>query len=139
MERPKEFMQERRKVTVNGNELTAHMAAVLGHQLVVEGVDTNRAETVSLGVMEEMRSQYAGQNVYFPNNTKAKNSVRDMEIYERHARNELTIPEIVKEYGISIQWAYHILRTGAATRRKQREADREAQRAGEHERWKREN
>ena len=44
MERPKEFMQERRKVTVNGNELTAHMAAVLGHQLVVEGVDTNRAE-----------------------------------------------------------------------------------------------
>lgn len=139
MERPKEFMQERRKVTVNGNELTAHLAAVLGHQLVGDGLDTKRAEAISLDVMEEVRNQYAGQSVYFPHNTQAKTSERDMEIYERHARNELSIPEIVHEYGISVQWAYHILRTVAIKLRKQREAERQEERGKEHARWKREN
>ncbi len=139
MERPKEFWQDRRKITINGNELTAHLAAVLGHQLMGDGIDTKRAEDISLNVMEEIRNQYAGQNVYFPQNTKAKTSERDLEIYERHARNELTIPQIVHEYGISIQWAYHILRTVRIKLREQRDAEIEAQRAAEHERWKREN
>jgi Mor family transcriptional regulator len=139
MERPKEFMGERRNVTVNGNELTAHLAAVLSHQLERDGIATKRAESISLDVMEEVRKQYAGQNVYFPHNTKAKTSERDLEIYERHARNELTIPQIVHTYGISIQWAYHILRTVPAKLRKQREDERQAERAKDHERWKREN
>lgn len=123
MERQKEFWQDRRKVTVNGNELTAHLAAVLGHQLMGYGIDTKRAEDISLNVMEEIRNQYAGQNVYFPQNTKAKTSERDLEIYERHARNELTISQIVHEYGISIQWVYHILRTVRIKLREQRDAE----------------
>lgn len=139
MERPKEFWQDRRRITINGNELTAHLAAVLGHQLMGEGIDTKRAEDISLNVMEEIRNQYAGQNVYFPQNAKAKTSERDLEIYERYARNELTIAQIVHEYGISIQWAYHILRTVRIKLREQRDAEIEAQRAAEHERWKREN
>lgn len=139
MERPKEFQQDRRKITINGNELTAHLAAVLGHQLVGDGIDAKRAESISLDVMEEIRNQYAGQNVYFPHNTKAKTSERDLEIYERHARNELTIPQIVHEYGISVQWAYHILRAVRIKLREQRDAEIEAQRNAEHERWKREN
>lgn len=139
MERPQEFTREGRKVSVNGNELTAHLATVLGHQLVGQGIEAKRAEAISLDVMEEVRNQYAGQSVYFPHNTQAKTSARDMEIYERHARNELSIPQIVHEYGISFQWAYHILRTVAIKLRKQREAERQAERDKEQERWKREN
>lgn len=139
MGRPQEFTREGRKVSVNGNELTAHLAAVLGHQLMGQGIDTKRAETIAMDVMEEVRSQYAGQNVYFPRGTKVEIFERDLEIYERHARNELTISQIVQEYGISVQWAYHILRNVPAKLRQQREAERQAQRTVEHERWKREN
>lgn len=139
MERPQEFTREGRKVSVNGNELTAHMAAVLGHQLVGQGIDAKRADTIAMDVMEEVRNQYAGQSVYFPRDQKVKIFERDMEIYERHARNELTIQQIVQEYSISLQWAYHILRTVPAKLRKQREAERQAERDKEHARWKREN
>lgn len=137
--RPAEFTNNGRKVTVSGVELTSHLAAVLSAQLIKRGVDAKNSEEISLHVMDEVRNQYGGQNVYFPRDVRLKISERDMEIYERYTRNELSMAEIVQEYGISLQWAYAIVRTVRDKLKKLREAEREAERAKEQQRWKREN
>lgn len=137
--RPAEFTNNGRKVTVSGVELTSHLAAVLSAQLIKRGVDAKNSEEITLHVMDEVRNQYGGQNVYFPRDFRLKVSERDMEIYERYTRNELSMAEIVQEYGISLQWAYAIVRTVRDKLKKMREAEREAEKTKEHERWKREN
>ena len=49
------------------------------------------------------------------------------------------MPEIAQKYEISLQWAYHIIRTVRVKRKAERDAARQVERATEHERWKREN
>lgn len=137
--RPAEFTKNGRKATISGVELISHLAAVLSALLIKRGFDAKNSEEITLHVMDEVRHQYGGQNVYFPRDLRLKVSQRDMEIYERYTRNELSMAEIVQEYGISLQWAYAIVRTVRDKLKEMREAEREAKKTKECERWKREN
>ncbi len=138
--RPKEFAERGgRRTTIGGTEMAASMAAVLGNCLRKHGLETARADEIALEVLHEMHAEYGGQNLYFPREKKEKLSARDEEIYDRFTSNELSVPEIAQQYGISLQWAYHIIRTVRGKRKVEREAERQAERAKEHERWKREN
>ncbi|MDP3848103.1 MAG: Mor transcription activator family protein [Pseudomonas sp.] len=127
-----------RSGAVKGSELAASMAAVIGDRLRKCGVDEHRADRIALEVLDEVRSQYGGQNVYFARDTQSKSSARDNEIFDRFDRNELTIPGIVEQYGISLQWAYQIIRKIRAARREEREAIAAKARELSQERWKRE-
>lgn len=138
--RPKEFTEGRkRNATVSGSEVAASLAATLGQCLRKHGIAENDSDVIALDVLQEVRRTYGGQNLYFPREQKEKISERDAEIYERFTNNELSVPEIAQEYGISLQWAYHIIRTVRAKRKEGREAERQAERDKEHARWKREN
>lgn len=137
--RPPEFTQNRRKSGICGSEIAASMAAVLGMQLRKHGIAESNADEIAVSVLDEVRIQYGGQNVYFPREQKERISDRDDEIYDRFSRNEISIPNIAQEYGISLQWAYHIIRAVRAKRKAEREAERAAEKLAEHKRWKAEN
>lgn len=133
--RPTEFTNSGRRAGIGGAELTAHLAAVLADRLIKHGLGVKDSEEIVLGVMDEVRRHYGGQNVYFPRDALVKTTERDMQIYERYSRNELSMGEIAQQYDISLQWAYAIVRTVRDKPRKEREAER----AKEVQRWKQEN
>ncbi len=135
--RPSEFTQARR-VSVTGTELAASMAAVIGDRLRKNGVGMQQADEIALDVMDEVRSQYGGQNVYFAREDKTKNTERADEIYDRFMSNELGVPELAQVYGYSVQWIYHVIRTVRARRRAEREAEAAGKRTADQQRWKRE-
>lgn len=137
--RPAEFTNSGRRVCINGAEVTAHLSAVLVDKLIKRGLEVRDAEEIGLNVMDEVRRQYGGQNIYFPRDAKLKLSERDMQIFERYDRRELSIPDIVQQYGISIQWAYAIVRTVRDKLKKQRDAEQQDQRNKKMQRWSREN
>ncbi|MCG9057581.1 hypothetical protein LH452_01250 [Laribacter hongkongensis] len=138
--RPKEFREGRKRLaTVTGTEVAASLAATLGQCLRNHGIADEASDAIALDVLQEVHRTYGGQNLYFPREQKANISERDAEIYERFSNNELSVPDIAQEYGFSLQWAYHIIRTVRAKLKEEREAERQAQRDKEHDRWKREN
>ena len=122
-----------------GDEFSAYLAAWVGGHLIKQGIETRQAENSALEMLSEMRLYFGGQNIYFPRGTRSARNERNLEIYNRHLRNEATIPELAQEYGHSIQWIYRILNSVREQKRRDSEAFHEATRAQAHERWKREN
>lgn len=139
MTRPPEFTKNSRKTCIGGSEVAASMAVVIGTSLRKRGLSESDIDEISLSVLEEVRTQYGGQNVYFPQEKKEIISDRDTEIYERFSRNELSVADLAREYGMSLQWTYHIIRAVRAKRKAEREAERAAEKLAEHNRWKAEN
>lgn len=121
-----------------GTELAASMAAVLSGCLLKYGFQGRQAEEISLFVLDEVRRVYGGQNVYFAREDRLKGAERNAEIYERWQRNELSVDDIAREYGFSLQWAYRVIRQERERRRAEREAEAAAKREADHERWLRE-
>ncbi len=134
--RPSEFKAQR--VTVTGTELASSMAAVIGECLRKGGVGGQQSDEIALDVLEEVRRNYGGQHVYFAREDKVKNSERADEIYERFMSNEMSVPDLAQEYGYSLAWIYHIIRTVRAKRRAEREAAYGEVRARDKQRWQRE-
>ncbi|WP_405118699.1 Mor transcription activator family protein [Pseudomonas leptonychotis] len=123
---------------ITGTELAASMAAVIGGCLLKHGIQEREAEEISLFVLDEVRREYSGQNIYFAREDKLKGSERNAEIYDRWQCNELSIHEIARDYGFSLQWAYRIIRLERERRRAEREAESAAGRERSQERWLRE-
>ncbi|MQU03975.1 hypothetical protein GHO34_27240 [Pseudomonas sp. FSL R10-2245] len=83
----------------------------------------------------EIRFQYSGQNVYFASEEKAKKAEIHERMFDRYDSGELSVQEVSQEYGCSLQWAYHIIRTVRTRRREERSEQYER----DQERWEREN
>ncbi|MBM96595.1 MAG: hypothetical protein CMI09_12220 [Oceanospirillaceae bacterium] len=109
MQRPPEFKQPH-KTNIDGDELTSCVAFALADELKAHGIQQLNADTIALNIMDEVRRLFGGCAVYFKIKAAARRSERNQEIYQRFARNELSIPEISEQYGISFQWAYSIIR-----------------------------
>lgn len=125
MERPKEFASGKALLaTIGGCEFTANLAVAVSDALIKKKIDSACAQDVAMDVMEQLRHFYGGQTVYFRRGVRPNLMDRDFEIYERHASNELSVQDITREYGISLQWVYHILRTVPVKLRKAREKQR---------------
>ena len=127
-----------RELKSKGPELLAHLGAVLANQLGKEGLPEDRASAISLNVMDVMKVEFGGQNVYFPMGFHVNSEEKAEEIFEKFMAGT-SIPDLVREYGHSLQWVYKLISQVRAKRRAEREAEREAAKAKEHERWKREN
>jgi len=135
--RPNEFAGER-KSTLSGTELAASMAAVMGDLLRKRGIGEHQADEIALELLDEVRLQYGGQNIYFAREDKTKKAEIHDAMFDRFHRNEITVPDMARELGISLQWAYHILRTVRLKRRAERAEQDAATRERSQERWKRE-
>lgn len=135
--RPNEFSKSANGL-IKGTELAASMAVVIGECLRKSGVAGPEADEIALAVLEEVRSQYGGQNIYFAKEVKSRADARNEEIFKRFQSNELSIPEIAIEYGISMQWAYTLICRARAKVRREREKTQEKSRERSMQRWQRE-
>ena len=95
----------------------------------------NAADEIALEALGEIRFQYSGQNVYFASEEKAKKAEIHERMFDRYDSGELSVQEVSQEYGCSLQWAYHIIRTVRTRRREERSEQYER----DQERWEREN
>lgn len=135
--RPNEFSKNANG-SIKGTELAASMAVVIGERLRKSGVAHSEADEIALAVLDEVRSQYGGQNIYFAKEDKSLADARNEEILKRFQSNELSVPEIAIAYGISMQWAYNIIRRGRAQQRLEREKNQQMSRTRSKQRWKNE-
>ncbi|KWV66751.1 MULTISPECIES: Mor transcription activator family protein [Pseudomonas] len=132
--RTNEFAQHRRAL-LTGTELSASLAAVIGDLLRKRGISDSQADEIALEALGEIRFQYSGQNVYFASEEKAKKAEIHERMFDRYDSGELSVQEVSQEYGCSLQWAYHIIRTVRTRRREERSEQYER----DQERWEREN
>ena len=132
--RANEFAPNRRAL-LTGTELSASLAAVIGALLRKQGIADHQADEIALEALGEIRFQYAGQNVYFASEEKAKKAEIHERMFDRYDSGELSVQEVSQEYGCSLQWAYHIIRTVRTRRREERSEQYER----DQERWEREN
>jgi len=108
--RPAEFRTDSEpSIMVTGHELVASLAAALYMGLDAQGSPVKNAVKLILALMQEINHAWVNVHGYFPLGKKEKKWTRDQEIYSRFMRNEITVPGIVQEYGVSLQWAYRII------------------------------
>lgn len=121
-----------------GPEVLAHLGAVLADRLEKEGVSSAKASEIALNIMGDLRVEFGGQNIYFPQGKNEKVEAKAAELFDKFSAGT-SIEELAFEYQHSIQWIYKLIADERAKRKAERDEAREAQRAKEHERWKREN
>ena len=125
-------------VRKKGSELLAHFSAVMTDQLKHEGVEPRKAEEIAVRLMEHMRKEFGGQNVYFTKEACKEIEAKAAAIYDKWQAGT-PIEELAHEYDHSIQWIYRLIADERARRRAERDAEATSRRAAEHARWKREN
>ena len=138
--RPNEFAQECKGTTVKGSEVAASMVATVSHRLREHGIAEQLADTIALEVFDDVQRSFGGQLLYFALGTKAKASAIHEELYDEYLADKLTIADLAKKYGRSLQWAYKTIGKVRISRRnaKAKETERSVVHQRDVERWKRE-
>jgi Mor family transcriptional regulator len=119
-------------------ELLAFMADVLTDMVKRCGIEERKASEVAVETMLRMRTEFGGQQLYFPQGVMQRTEEKADEIYDKFMKGS-SIDELASEYGHSIHWIYSLIADARYREKAQREAERKAELAKEHERWKREN
>lgn len=102
-------------------ELLADLAQHVEHQLCERGVAAQHAKECGFAAAEHIRKHWAGMQIYIPFGRGRQISERDEEIWRKfngHNHNEL-----VREYELSLQTIYHILKEVGAAKRAQSQPD----------------
>jgi Mor family transcriptional regulator len=100
-------MRQKRK---QGEDLLADLAAKIKASLTeLAELDPNLSDHISNEVVNQMSDHWGGSLVYFPQGMSRKISARDLAIWEKF--NGTNHPELAREYHISLQWVYRIVKT----------------------------
>lgn len=86
-------------------DMIQHVSVALA-ELV--NMDESQAKQVAREIADRMATHWGGQIIYFPKGLSYKLSHRDREIYERFNGNNHS--DLVREYGVSLQWIYKIIK-----------------------------
>ena len=93
-----------------GPELLVDLANTVAVAMVeLLELDKERAEHVGNEVANRMTVHWGGQLIYFPIGTAIKLSARDMAIYNKF--NGQNHSDLAREFGVSLQWIYRIVKT----------------------------
>ncbi|MCU1717439.1 Mor transcription activator family protein [Pseudomonas sp. 5P_3.1_Bac2] len=86
-------------------DLTQHVAHALAE---LTALDASHAEQVASAVAERMAAHWGGQNIYFPMGLSIRLSRRDRQVYDKF--NGHNQSELAREFGVSLQWVYKIIK-----------------------------
>jgi Mor family transcriptional regulator len=86
-------------------DLAEHIADALAE---MAPVDQPRAAQIGREIAERMAGVWGGQNIYFPMGMSMRLSQRDRQIYDKFTGANHS--ELAREYGVSIQWIYKIVK-----------------------------
>ncbi|KWC40824.1 hypothetical protein WL51_06970 [Burkholderia ubonensis] len=110
-----------------GPEVLAHMADILTTQLAKDGIAERRANEIALDVIDVMRFEFGGQNIYFPFGQQNSDEKAE-ELYTKFMEGS-TVQELTVEYGHSIQWVYKLIALARGNRKRERDQQRAQDRA----------
>ena len=126
------------RASIKSCELLAFMAEVLTDMVKRCGIEGQKASEVAVETMLRLRTEFGGQQLYFPQGAMQRNDEKADAIYDKFMKGS-SVEELAAEFGHSIQWIYSLIADARSRKKAQREAEREAELAKEQERWKREN
>jgi Mor family transcriptional regulator len=93
-----------------GTELLDDLAATVAHLLVERlGIDRDTAAAVGDQTAVTLSEKWGGGQVYIPAGRIAKAMAMHDALYARHKRG-VPVEQLRREFGISLQWAYAIVR-----------------------------
>jgi Mor family transcriptional regulator len=72
------------------------------------GLEKEKAEQIGREIAERMASHWGGQNIYFPMGLTMHLSQRDQEVYEAFTGDNHG--DLARQFGVSVQWVYRILK-----------------------------
>lgn len=107
--------------TDNYPPILADLRATVAASLIQDGIDAARAEQYAHAAAERIRNEWGGSMPYIPKGMEYELSLRDKEIWDKftgHNRDQL-----IKEYDISLQWFYKIIKYQRAADIKRRQND----------------
>lgn len=105
-----------------GAELLVDLAEQIAVALRELGsLDKDKAEQLGREIAERMASHWGGQNIYFPMGQSYNLSQRDRQIFDEF--NGANHSELVKRYGVSLQWIYKIVKAVRREEMARRQAD----------------
>ena len=107
--------------------MLAYFAEVLAHRLKLAGIEPRRASEIALAVMEHMKFEFGGQNIYFPKGVQEKVADKAEQIHDAFMAGT-SIEDLAHQFGHSVQWIYRLIADERARRKAEREAQREATR-----------
>lgn len=99
-------------------DLAQHTAVALTELL---GIDPAQAEQAGREIADRMAGHWGGQNIYFPMGLSYKLSQRDQQIYD--AFNGTNHSELARQYGVSLQWIYKIVKAVRTMETARRQGD----------------
>ncbi|MBR0573700.1 MULTISPECIES: Mor transcription activator family protein [Pasteurellaceae] len=78
--------------------------------VAVQSLDLSKenAEQLGIDIAQAMAKEWGGSMLYIPINLVFNLSQRDLEIWEKF--NGFNHAELAREFGISKQWVYHIIK-----------------------------
>lgn len=99
------------KETRLGVELLDNLAAITAQILVDKlGLDRDTAAAIGDQAAVELSAKWGKSQVYIPAGRIAKAQAMHQAVYQRHKRG-VPVEQIRRDAGISLQWAYTIIRT----------------------------
>lgn len=106
-----------------GPELLIDLADHIADALTELGpVEEPRAAQIGAKIAERMAGVWGGQNIYFPMGLSMRISQRDQEIHAKFTGANHAA--LAREYGVSIQWIYKIVKTMHRDQKAARQPDR---------------
>lgn len=99
-------------------ELASHTASTI--QDVIE-IDAVIAEQIGDAVANHIMRLYGGQNIYIPKGLQLLVNLRDQAIFR--AFNGRNHHELAREFGISLQWVYSIVKRFRELERMNRQSE----------------
>lgn len=88
---------------------------------VADTIAVSTKEEIAENVLREIVHNWGGLNVYIPKNWLFEVSERKLEIYKRY--NGTNHTELAREYGLSVQYIYRIVKQVGEAERKRTQPD----------------
>lgn len=104
-----------------GPELLIDLIDKTAAVLLDAGLDKENAMKCAHAIGNHMRKEWGGQMLYFPKGLAADISARDLEMYKRFDGTNHEV--LAKEYDLSVQWVYKVIKTIHSMEIAKRQAD----------------
>lgn len=96
--------------------IVKELTELLSINLSLAGFDDEKAELTAGTIVDELRWQFGGMNVYFPKGVCQDATSRHAEMYECY-KSGLSVPEIAMKFNFSFTKVYEAIRREREARR----------------------
>lgn len=99
-----------------GPEVIAHFGAVLADRLEKEGIGSHAASQIALNLMDVMKAEFGGQNIYFPMGFHDRAEDKSDAVYQQFMAGA-TVAQLAAEFGHSETHVYRLIANARAKRK----------------------